>query len=282
MTLVKFLVAALVMYGGVVAVIYLVQRSLMYYPERQRTPPAEAGLPDVQEMVLDTADGEKVVAWYAPPKQDLSQQDLPLVLYFHGNAGSLRHRAERFRALIEAGFGLVALSYRGYGGSTGTPSESGLIADAQAAYAFAVARTAPERIVAFGESLGTGVAVALAATHRVGRLVLEAPFNSAVEIGARVYWFLPVRALMKDTFRSDLRIGKVTTPVLVLHGERDRVIPIASGERLFSFANEPKQFVRFAQGGHDDLERYGALDAVRRFLMPAALESGASGPPPLR
>jgi fermentation-respiration switch protein FrsA (DUF1100 family) len=265
MTLLKFLVAAVAMFGGIVAVMYFAQRSLMYLPERQRTSPGEAGLPDVQEIVLDTADGEKVVVWYAPPKRDL-----PLVLYFHGNAGALRYRADRFRALIDAGLGLVALSYRGYGGSTGSPTETGLIADAQAAYGFAAARAAPERIAAFGESLGTGVAVALAATHQVGHLVLEAPFASAVDIGARVYWYLPVRFLMKDTFRSDLRIGKVTAPLLVVHGARDRVVPVASGELLFSLANEPKQFERFAEAGHNDLDQHGALDAVLRFLIPAS------------
>jgi hypothetical protein len=200
----------------------------------------------------------------------LSQQDLPLVLYFHGNGGALRHRAERFRALIDAGFGLVALSYRGYGGSSGSPTEAGLIADAEAAYEFAAAHVAPERIAVVGESLGTGVAVALAATHQIGRLVLESPFASAVEIGARVYWYLPVRLLMKDTFRSDQRIGQVRAPLLVLHGARDQVVPIASGERLFALANEPKRFERFAEAGHNDLDSYGALEAVRRFLLPAS------------
>jgi len=263
MTLLKFLVVAAAVFGGFVALMYVAQRSLMYFPERQRTSPVEVGLLDIQEIVLDTADGEKVIVWYAPPKRDL-----PLVLYFHGNGGALQHRADRFRALTGDGYGLVALSYRGYGGSTGSPSEAGLMADAQAAYAFAAARTAPERIVAFGESLGTGVAVALAATHRIGRLVLESPFTSAVDIGARVYWFLPVRLLMKDPFRSDERIGKVTVPLLVLHGARDAVVPVAFGERLFALANEPKQFVRFAEAGHNDLDRYGALDAVRRFLRP--------------
>ena len=170
------------------------------------------------------------------------------MLYFHGNAGSLRNRADRFRALAGDGYGLVALSYRGYGGSTGSPSEAGLIADAQAAYAFAAARVPAQRIVVFGESLGTGVAVALAATQRIGGLVLQAPFTSAVDVGARVYWFLPVRLLMKDPFRSDARIGKVTVPLLVLHGERDQVVPIALGERLFALANEPKRFVRFPDG----------------------------------
>ena len=234
MTLLKWLIAVAAVFGGFVALMYVAQRALMYHPEVLRTAPAKAGLVDLQEFVLDTADGEKVIVWYAPP-----QRDLPLVLYFHGNAGSLQSRADRFRALTGDGYGLVALSYRGYGGSTGSPSEMGMIADAQAAYAFAAARVPAERIVVFGESLGTGVAVALAATQRVGRLILQAPFTSAVDIGARAYWFLPVRLLMKDPFRSDQRIGKVTAPLLVLHGERDQVVPIALGERLFSWRTSP-------------------------------------------
>ena len=266
MIILKLLVAAAAVFCIIVAVMYFAQRTLMYLPERQRTTPAEAGLPNMEEVVLDTAGGEKVVVWYAPPKQDF-----PLVLYFHGNAGALRHRAERFRALMEAGHGLVALSYRGYGGSSGRPTEAGLIADAQAAYGFATAHIAPELIAVFGESLGTGVAVALAATQKIGCLVLEAPFASAVEIAAGVYWYLPVRPLMKDPFRSDQRIGQVKVPLLVVHGERDQVVPIASGERLFALANEPKQFKRFADAGHNDLDQHGALDAIRRFLRPAAL-----------
>jgi hypothetical protein len=261
MTFLKFLVAAVAAFGGFVALMYVAQRSLMYHPERLRTPPAAAGLFDAQEIVLDTADGEKVIVWYAPPKDGK-----PLLLYFHGNAGALRYRVDRFRTWIDDGIGLVALSYRGYGGSSGSPSEPGLIADAEAAYDFAAARTPPEQIVLFGESLGGGVAVALAATRRIGGLVLEAPFTSAADVGARAYWYLPVRLLMKDPFPSDARIGKVTAPLLVLHGARDGVVPIALGERLFSLANEPKRFVRFAEGSHNDLDRHGAQDAARLFL----------------
>ena len=115
----------------------------------------------------------------------------------------------RERALTAAGNGLVALSYRGYGGSTGSPSEAGLISDAEAAYRFALTHAPAERIVAFGESLGSGVAIALAASHKVGAVVLEAPFTSAADVGAAVYWFLPVRLLMRDPFYSDRRIGEV-------------------------------------------------------------------------
>jgi fermentation-respiration switch protein FrsA (DUF1100 family) len=142
------------------------------------------------------------------------------------------------------------------GGSTGSPTEAGLIADAEAAYAFAAARYPAERIVLWGESLGSGVAIALGAGQRVGRIVLEGSFTSAADVGAaHAYRFLPVRLLMKDQFRSDLRIARVTAPLLFLHGGRDWVVPIALGERLYALANEPKQFVRFSDAGHE----YGYL-----------------------
>jgi fermentation-respiration switch protein FrsA (DUF1100 family) len=261
MALLKWLLIALVGYGSLVTLMYLLQRSMMYFPDTTRTPPAEAGLPQAEEVVLETADGERVIAWHVPPRGDK-----PVVLYFHGNGGAIGYRVARFRALIADGTGLVALSYRGYAGSTGTPTEAGLIADAQAAYAFAVARYPVERIALFGESLGTGVAVALAAEKPVGGIVLEAPFTSAVDIGASAYWFAPVRLLMKDQFRSDERIAQVSAPLLVLHGERDAVVPIRFGERLFSLAREPKRMVRYAKGGHEGLDAYGALAEVRSFL----------------
>ena len=257
----KWLVIAAAAYGGLVALAYVAQRSLMYFPERLRTAPAEAGFPAAEEVVLDTADGEKVIAWHVPPRGDR-----PVVLYFHGNGGALHYRVDRFRALTADGNGLVALSYRGYGGSSGSPSEAGLIADATAAYAFAAARYPVERIVLWGELLGSGVAVALAASHTVGSMVLEAPFSSAVDVGVRAYWFLPVRLLMKDRFHSDRRIGLVTAPVLILHGARDAVVPIQLGEQLYALANEPKRFVRFAAGGHEDLDAHGAQEAFRAFL----------------
>ena len=262
MTLLKGLIVAGLAFGGFVMLIYVAQRSLMYYPERLRTPPAAAGLPEAQEVVLDTADGEKVIAWVVPPRAGK-----PLILYFHGNGGSLRYRAERFRPLVAGGNGLLALSYRGYGGSTGSPSEAGLIADAEAAYEFALRQVPAERVVVFGESLGTGVAVALAATHKVGAVVLQAPFTSAADIGAAVYWFLPVRLLMRDPFYSDRRIQRVTAPLLILHGDRDGVVPIVLGEQLFKLANEPKRLVRIAGADHNDL---GSDDvfwpSVARFL----------------
>jgi fermentation-respiration switch protein FrsA (DUF1100 family) len=259
------LVTALVGYGAIAALAYFAQRSLMYFPDRTRTAPAAAGFPQADEIVLTTSDGERVIAWHVAPRGDK-----PVVLYFHGNGGALDLRAERFARIVADGTGLVALSYRGYGGSTGRPSEAGLLRDAQAVYAFAAARYPAERLVLFGESLGSGVAVALAAEHKVGKVVLEAPFTSAVDIGAAAYPFLPVRLLMHDQFRSDERIGKVTAPVLVLHGARDTIVPIAYGERLYALIGAPKKFVRFPAGHHSDLDSHGAQAAVRDFLATPA------------
>ena len=168
--------------------------------------------------------------------------------------------------LTADGTGLVALSYRGYGGSTGSPTETGLLADAAAAYAFAAARYPPERIVLWGESLGTGVAVALAAEKPVGRVILQSPFTSTADIAAARYWFVPVRLLMKDQFRSDLRIGKVTAPVLVMHGDRDGVVPFAFGEQLYAMIKSPKTFVRFPGAGHLDLSAHGANEKAKEFI----------------
>ena len=139
---------------------------------------------------------------------------------------------ERFRALISDGSGLVALSYRGYGGSSGRPTEKGLSEDAAAAYAFAIARYPAERMVIWGKSLGSALAIALGAEKPIGCLVLEAPFTSAVDVGAWHYWFVPVRLLMKDQFRSILCADRVKAPVLVVHGENDAIVPIALGEQI--------------------------------------------------
>ena len=260
-TLKLTLIVVVAGYLGLVALMYLAQRSLMYFPDRQRVAPAQAGLPQASEVVLESDDGERLIAWHMPPREGK-----PVIVYLHGNGGALRHRVPRFAALIESGYGLLALSYRGYGGSSGSPSEQGLIADGRAAYAFVAARHPGSSPVLWGESLGSGVAVALAAEQPVSALVLEAPFTSTADLAFASYPFIPVRLLMKDQFRSDERIGRIKAPLLVLHGARDRVVPISYGEQLFELAPQPKTFIRFAAGEHEDLGNHGAVRAALDFL----------------
>jgi len=259
--LIAVLAVLLFVYVGLAAMLYFTQRSMMYFPETIHTSPAEAGLPEAEEISLTAADGVRIVGWHVAPRDGQ-----PVILYLHGNGGALRYRVERFHRLIKEGLGLVAVEYRGYGGSEGSPSEAGLFADAEAAYAFAAGRYRPDQLVLWGESLGTGLAVYLAADKPVGRVILEAPFTSTAAVAARRYWFMPVRLLMKDQFRSDERIANVTAPVLILHGLNDRVVPYAMGEQMFDLAKGNKHIVRFLDGGHEDLDQYGALHAVGRFL----------------
>src|SRR5262245_57965581 len=158
MTILKWiLIVAAVIYLGGLAALFLLQRSFLFpIPTRERTAPATAGFPEVEEHVLTTADGEKIIVWHVPAKSGR-----PVILYFHGNGDNLAGFFPRFRDLIADGIGIVAPAYRGYSGSTGTPSEQGLLNDAAAAYAFTVARYSADRIIAWGFSLGTGVAVAI-------------------------------------------------------------------------------------------------------------------------
>jgi fermentation-respiration switch protein FrsA (DUF1100 family) len=238
--------ACVAIYLLVLVALALGQRKLLYFPYAREVAPASAGLSRADIVHLRTDDGETLLAWFVAPAPGK-----PLILYFHGNANGLADRAERFAALTASGDGLLAVEYRGYPGSTGSPSEAGLLRDGEATYAQALALGFPAaRIVAMGESLGSGVAVDLAARHEVGALVLDSPYSSTADVAAARFWMFPVRLLMRDQFRSDEKIGKVAAPVLMAHGTADATIPIRFAERLFSLANPPKEFIRVDGGSH--------------------------------
>ena len=263
MTVVKWLLIVVsVFYLGGLAVLYFKQRSILFpIPPVGRTPPLAAGFGEAEEHLLTTEDGETVIVWHVPAKPGHA-----VILYFPGNGDVLAGLVGRFREMISDGTGIVALSYRGYAGSGGQPSEQGLLRDAAAAYAFTSARYSADKIVVWGFSLGTGVAVALAAEQPVGKLILEAAYTSIADVAASVFPLFPIRLVMRDAFHSDARIARVKVPLLIMHGARDATIPIAFSERLFALAREPKQFVRFPEGGHNDLDSYGAIETARQFI----------------
>ncbi|WP_159731306.1 alpha/beta hydrolase [Methylosinus sp. Ce-a6] len=240
----------------------LFQRRLQYLPDTRHVAPHEAGLAGVDELKLSTSDGETIVAWHAPPRAGR-----PVLLYFHGNAGGLVDRVPRFRFFIGEGYGFLAVAYRGYAGSSGTPTQEGLMRDAEAAYAAACARGySAGRIVLVGESLGSGVATQLAARREAAALVLDSPFSSAADVAEMRYGLLPVRWLMLDQFRSDAAIRDVRMPVLIVHGDKDGVTPIALGRWLFELANEPKTFVLVPGGQHLVLGLPDVFPRVARWV----------------
>ncbi|HYF53357.1 MAG TPA: alpha/beta hydrolase [Salinarimonas sp.] len=271
-TLLVVLAGAAGLYLAIVGALYLGQRKLLFPAWTSRpASAAEASLEGVRDVALATADGERLAAWWTPPRPGRA-----VIVYFHGNGGGLMERRDRVRALTRDGRGLLMVSYRGYGGSTGSPSEEGFALDARAAHDWVAGGYEAERIVLYGESIGAGVAVRLASERAVGGLVLDAPFTSALDVARSLYAWVPVALLMRDPFLSAARIGAVRAPVLVLHGEGDRVIPFAMGERLFALAPEPKRFVRLPGGHEGNLE--AGIEAVRAFLD--GVEARMPAPPP--
>jgi len=234
------------LYLVALAALTIGQRRFLYFPSGPAMTAAAVGLARGQDVFIETDDAERLHAWYVPPRDGR-----PLILYFHGNGGSLAGRAERFGALTATGCGLLAVEYRGYPGSTGTISEAGLHRDAEAAYRSAQdLKLSPGKLVIMGESLGTGVAVALAAAHPPAALVLDSPYSSIADVAAAQFWMFPVRLVLWDPFRSDLLIDQTRAPVLMVHGSADGVIPLRFAERLYGLAREPKQFVRVDGAGH--------------------------------
>lgn len=250
MSLIKFCVVfAIVAYAAVALGMYVFQRKLQYHTENKGLTPESVGISGASVEILTTADGEKIILWYAPAKAGMAT-----ILYFQGNAGEIGDRPLRFNYYHARGFGVAYLSYRGYGGSSGSPSEAGLIADANAAYDWLIAKgVAPNRIALLGESLGSGVAVQLAARREVGAVALEAPYTSTVEVAAKIYWWLPVHVLMKDQFKSIDFIAAVVAPLFIIHGDQDRLIPVDFGKRLFAAANQAKELDVVEGFGHDVL-----------------------------
>lgn len=259
-------VAVLIAYACALALLFMNQRSLLYPASDRRTTAAEAGLPGFQDLVLTTPDGEQLVAWWKPP-----QPGKALILYFHGNGGSLWNQRFRAQALTASRRGLLMVSYRGYSGSTGSPTERGLHMDALTAYDWVRQSYEASRLVAYGESLGTGVAVRLASEQPLAGLILDAPYTSTADVASLIYWYVPVRWLMLDQFRSLDIIQTIKAPILVLHGTDDRTIPIAFGERLYAAAPEPKRFIRIEGGSHTQNLEQGGMRAVDDFL--AAVEA---------
>jgi len=256
------LIIAVGIYLMVGLAMYLGQRKLIYLPEAQRRLPADAGLDGVAERVIETQDGERVIAWYAQ-----AREGQPTLLYFHGNAGSLDSRSERIRKYKNGGRGIFMMSYRGYSGSTGSPSEQANVADGKRAFDTLVAEgVAPHDIIIYGESLGSGVAVQVAAARSPGGVILDAPYTSIVDIAAGQYPWLPVRPMLRDRYESDAYIASVLCPLLIVHGEKDDVIPVTMGRKMYELANAPKVIVTFKAAGHADHYLYGSYDAINAWI----------------
>lgn len=229
---------AILGYVALCAWMFAIQRSLLFVPDARDVSAEVERWPGAEALRLTTADGETIIAWWKPPADDAR----PVYLYLHGNGANLARRVGRFQRMTDDGAGMLAVSWRGYGGSTGAPSEQGLRLDGAAAYDWLAGRVDPSRIILFGESLGTGVAVGLAAERKAGLLALDSPYASIVDLGRMRFPFLPVALLSRDPFRSIDDAPRVAIPVVAQHCTSDWVIPLSEARRLVAAFPAPPDF----------------------------------------
>lgn len=250
--------------------LWLTQRRLIYFPSAALPPLDSAGIAGGESVTFETADGLRLGAWFfagsgPPPRLTL--------LVFHGNAGNRFDRIPFAASLRKHGVQVFLTDYRGYAGNAGSPTEEGLATDAQAALSYLQSRADVDRsrMVYFGESLGTGVAVRLASEHAPAGLILRSPFTSLVDVGGYHYPLLPVRWLLRDRFSSIDRASHIHCPVLVIAGDRDSVVPIDDTRRLYAVLRSAKTLVEIPGADHNDealLDGDVMIESILRFVRP--------------
>ncbi|MFQ5949317.1 MAG: alpha/beta hydrolase [Nitrospiria bacterium] len=243
------------------------EKGFIFFPDKKiLQTPADAGLA-FEDVYLSTADGIKINGWFVPHSNGRKT-----LLWFHGNAGNLSHRVDQLRLLHrELGINIFMIDYREYGRSEGTVSEEGTAQDALASYDYLLTRSDidPAGIIVFGQSLGAAVAVELAANRGLHGLILEAPFTSIREMAGVVFPWLPIGRFLSTKYDSLSKISRVGTPLLLMHGDRDEIIPYSHGQRLFESAREPKQFYTIPGAGHNDTYLVGGrpyFKAMRQYI----------------
>ena len=254
------------LYVVLVAAMYMGQRKLLYHPDNTLGPPGSHGIAEVVPIKLTSDNGQPVTSWFRAPGTNK-----PIIIYFHGNAGHIGDRGTKAKSYVDAGYGMLLVGYRGYGGNPGSPTEQGLYADASVALDF-LKRTgiAPDHWVLYGESLGTAIAVEMAArlavSSPVAAVVLEAPFTSMADAAKSHYPFVPVNMLLRDRYDSLSKITQIGSPLLVIHGSADKTVPQLLGKRLFDAAIDPKEAKWIEKAGHNDLYDYDADHEVLAFI----------------
>jgi fermentation-respiration switch protein FrsA (DUF1100 family) len=277
-------------YIVIVVLLLVFEKRLIFFPQIPGRLSGDWSPPGLahEEVWLSASDGVRLNAWWVPARADGARADLPTVLCFHGNAANIAWRADVYRFLRDLPANVLALEYRGYGKSEGTPSEAGIYRDAEAAYTYLLRERAvpPRRIIALGQSLGTAVAAELAARYEVGGIVLEAPFPSARALARRFYWFVPglpwlIRSRFEISRNLALANSKFAAPLLVIHCTRDPVIPFTFGQQVYDAAPQPKSFVAINGECHEEATLIDP-GTLRRELLRFLEQVRTSHPPALQ
>ncbi len=247
----------------IVLTTFFFQRSLLYLPSKEKIDVSYYSNTGLKEVEFTTSDGLILKSLFKKP----SSKDTSTVLIFHGNAGHVGHRVDKFKHFIESGYGLLLVEYRGYGKNPGKPSENGIYKDGQAALNFLFKQNIlAKEIIIYGESLGCGIATKLSTENSFGATILEAPYTSIADVAQNHYWYLPAKWLVLDKHDIIRIIEDIKSPLLIMHGEKDNIINITLGKKVFNSAPEPKQALYIPNAGHNNLFDFNLYEKIFRFL----------------
>ena len=234
--LLQFILIIFFIYFFVLVFLYLFQRNLLYHPNENNYQ-GDKILVDIKKVKISTPDNIELLGWYH--KKNL--KDFKTLIYFHGNAGSLENRIHKLNHFENMNINFLIIAWRGFSGNDGKPSEQGLYEDGKSAIDWLKQKGVPEKnIILYGESLGTGVATQLAQNKKFAGVILETPFTSMIDAAKIFYPYIPVNLLLKDKFENYKKIKNINSPILVMHGEKDQIVPFSMGKKIYEIANEPK------------------------------------------
>ena len=247
----------------IVLITFVFQRSLLYFPSKEKIDVSYYSNSGLKEVKFTTSDGLVLKSLFKKP----ISQDKHTILIFHGNAGHIGHRVKKFKRFIENGYGLLLLEYRGYGDNQGKPTEKGLYEDGLAAINFLSRQNiSPEKTIVYGESLGCGIATKLSKDTAFKAIILEAPYTSITDVAQHHYWYMPVKWLILDSYDIIGIIDKIKSPLLLIHGEKDNIIKIKFGKKVFDSAPKPKQALYIPNAGHNDLYEFDLYEKIFKFI----------------
>ncbi len=247
----------------IVLIMFLFQRSLLYFPSKEKIDVTYYSKTGLKEVKFTTSDGLLLKSLFKKP----ASQEKYTILIFHGNAGHIGHRVNKFKSFIENGYGLLLLEYRGYGDNPGKPTEKGLYEDGLAALNFLTKQNiSAEKTILYGESLGCGIATKLSKETAFKAIILEAPYTSITDVAQHHYWYIPVKWLILDSYDIIGIIDKIKSPLLLIHGEKDNIINIKFGKKVFNSAPEPKEYIYIPNAGHNNLYEFDLYEKIFKFI----------------
>ncbi len=243
--------------------VYLFQRSLLYHPTENNYS-GDQILVSIKKVKIKTQDNLELISWY----HNKNINDYKTILFLHGNAGTLENRIHKINHFKDMNVNFLIVAWRGFSGNEGHPNEKGLYEDANSAVRWLQSKGVKEKnIIIYGESLGTGVATEIAQKKSFGGIILESPFTSMIDAGKDKYPYLPVKFLLKDKYESNKKIKNIISPILIMHGKIDNIVPFNMGKKMYELANEPKYFYFTDYDNHMMEFDEKLLNAIKKFIF---------------